>query len=70
MLSKNLLPTQALSLKTSLDDFLLKEEILWKSKSGELWLSCFDLNTKFFHTFTIIKRRSNVVNFLKTNLGS
>jgi hypothetical protein len=49
---------------------LLKEEILWKSKSRELWLSCSDLNTKFFHTSTIIKRRSNAVNFLKTDSGS
>jgi hypothetical protein len=58
------------SLKTSFDDLLLKEEILWKSKSRELWLSCSDLNTKFFHTSTVIKRRSNVINFLKTDLGS
>jgi hypothetical protein len=57
------------SFKTSLDDLLLKEEILWKSKSRELWLSCSNLNTKFFHT-TIIKRRSNAVNFLKTNSRS
>jgi hypothetical protein len=58
------------SLKTSLDDLLLKEEILWKSKSRELWLSCTDLNTKFFHSSTIIKRRSNSVNFLKIESGS
>ena len=31
---------------------------------------CFDLNTKFFHTSTIIKRRFNAVNFLKTDSGS
>ena len=58
------------SLKTSLDDLLLREEILWKSKSRELWLSCSNLNTKFFHISTIIKGRSNVVNFLKTDSGS
>ena len=58
------------SLKSSLDGLLLKEEILWKSKSKELWLFYFDLNTKFFHTSTIIKRRSNAVNFLKTDSSS
>jgi hypothetical protein len=58
------------SLKTSLDDLLLKEEILWKSKSRELWLSCSDLNTKFFHTSTLIRKKSNAVNFLKTDSRS
>jgi hypothetical protein len=58
------------SLKISLEDLLLKEEILWKSKSRVLWLSCSDLNTKFFHSSTLIKRRSNSVNFLKTESGS
>jgi hypothetical protein len=38
---------------------------LWKSKSREIWLTSKDLNTKFFHTSTLIKRRSNAVNFLK-----
>ena len=32
-------------------------------------LACSDLNTKFFHTSTIIKRRSNAINFFKTSEG-
>jgi hypothetical protein len=57
------------NLKIALDDLLLKEEILWRSKSRENWLSCNDLNTKFFHSSTIIRRRSNAINFLKSNEG-
>jgi hypothetical protein len=52
------------NLKLTLDDLLLKEEILGKSKSRECWLTCTDLNTKYFHSSTIIRRRSNAINFL------
>jgi hypothetical protein len=38
---------------------------LWRNKSKEVWLTCKDLNTKFFHTSTIIKRRRNAIDFLK-----
>jgi hypothetical protein len=57
------------NLKITLDELLIQEETLWKSKSRENWLTCSDLNTKFFHTSTIIRRRTNAVNFLKTNAG-
>jgi hypothetical protein len=57
------------SLKKVLDDLLVKEESLWRSKSRETWLTCKDLNTKYFHSSTLIRRRSNVVNFLKSNEG-
>jgi hypothetical protein len=57
------------SLKKELDDLLIKEETLWRSKSRETWLKCKDLNTKYFHSSTLIKRRSNAVNFLKSNEG-
>jgi hypothetical protein len=55
------------NLKIALDELLLQEETLWKTKSRESWLTCSDLNTKFFYTPTIIRRRSNAVNFLKTS---
>ena len=57
-------------LKLDLDDLLLKEEILWKSKSRETWLACKDLNTKYFHASTLIKRRSNAVNYLNISEGN
>jgi hypothetical protein len=52
-----------------LDNLLVKEESLWRSKFRESWLTCKDLNTRYFHLSTLIRRRSNVVNFLKLNYG-
>jgi hypothetical protein len=60
---------QETSLKLDLENLLIKEESLWCSKSGETWLTCKDLNTKYFHTSTLIRRRSNAVNFLKLDDG-
>jgi hypothetical protein len=56
---------QEISLKLDLDNLLIKEESLWHSKSRETWLTCKDLNTKYFHTSTLIRKRSNAINFLK-----
>jgi uncharacterized protein YpmS len=58
-----------ISLKLDLKNLLVKEEILWRFKSKDTWLTCKDLNTKYFHASTIIRRRSNVVNFLKLDSG-
>jgi hypothetical protein len=57
-------------LKKDLDGLLIKEESLWRSKSRETWLQCKDLNTRFFHTSTSIRRRANAINFLKTSKGA
>jgi hypothetical protein len=46
------------------DEYLLQEESLWKSKSRELWLTSVDLNIKFFHTSTLIRRRRNSIDTL------
>ena len=54
-------------LKKEHDDLLIKEESLWRTKSRDTWLQCKDLNTKYFHSSTLIRRRSNAVNFLKTS---
>ena len=51
-------------------EILIKEESLWRFKSRETWLQCKDLNTIFFHTSTLIRKRANAVNFLKTNEGA
>jgi hypothetical protein len=56
-------------LKLDLDNLLVKEESLWRSKSRETWLTYRDLNTKYFHLSTLIKRRANAVNFLKLESG-
>jgi hypothetical protein len=58
------------SLKLTLDQLLKHEETLWRSKFRETWLTCKDLNTKYFHTSTLIRRRSNDINFLKLDFGA
>jgi hypothetical protein len=55
--------------KLRLQEQLLCEEQLWKQKSRELWLTCKDLNTKFFHASTVNRRRFNSVPMLKNNSG-
>jgi hypothetical protein len=56
-------------LQNNLDNLLVQEESLWCNKSRETWLICKDLNTRFFHTSTIIKRRRNAIDFLKLPSG-
>ena len=56
-------------LKLELDFLLKHEESMWRSKSRETWLTCKDINTKYFHISTLIRRRSNAINFLKSNAG-
>jgi exonuclease III len=58
-----------LHLKSLLSDYLQQEESLWMNKSRELWLICGDLNTKFFHTSTLIRRRRNSIDRLFTPSG-
>jgi hypothetical protein len=59
-----------ISIKQDLTNLFLQEEILWKNKSRETWLTCKDLNTKFFHTSTLIKRRRNAITTLKLPSGA
>ncbi|XP_059451039.1 uncharacterized protein LOC132181825 [Corylus avellana] len=54
-------------LQKALQEQLLREEILWKQKSRELWLSCTDLNTKFFHASNACRRRYNSISCLIDN---
>jgi hypothetical protein len=60
---------QEVSMQKSLDDLPIQEEYLWRNKSRKIWLTCQDLNMKFFHTSTIIKRRRNAIDFLKLPSG-
>jgi hypothetical protein len=43
--------TKEISLQSDLREQLLRQEILWKQKSRELWLTCTNLNTNFFSCF-------------------
>jgi hypothetical protein len=58
------------ALQLALQEELRREEILWKQKSRELWLTCRDLNTKFFHASTVTHRRYNSISCLKLDNGS
>ncbi|XP_062176085.1 uncharacterized protein LOC133881146 [Alnus glutinosa] len=57
-------------LKQELDSLYIQEELLWKSKSRDTWLTCKDLNTRYFHMSTLIKRRRNAIDFLKLPSGA
>ncbi|KAG6642416.1 hypothetical protein CIPAW_09G139300 [Carya illinoinensis] len=52
-------------LKTNINELLLREESFWKQKSRITWLTTTDLNTKFFHASTAIRRRRNRIDNLK-----
>ena len=49
---------------------MIREESLWKQKSHTKWLPATDLNTKFFHLSTIVRRRRNAIDFLKNQQGN
>jgi hypothetical protein len=59
----------ALHLQNLLDEYLQQDESLWKQKSKELWLTTTDLNTRFFHTSTLIWRRRNSITLLQSPQG-
>lgn len=62
--SQNLYAAKQLSLE--LDEHLRREESLWRQKSREMWLVSSDLNTKFYHASTVIRRCRNQLMKLKT----
>jgi hypothetical protein len=57
-------------LQGALQEQLLREEVLWKQTSREIWLSCSDLNTKFFHATVACRRRYNSIYCLRAADGS
>ena len=65
---ENLELEAALSLE--LDDWLLKDELRLTQKSRELWLKEGDRNSRFFHLFTLVRRRRNRTEEIKLEDGS
>lgn len=57
------------ALQLELLEWLMRSEILWKHKSRELWLKERDKNTKFFHLSTIIRKRHNSIDAIKSEEG-
>ncbi|KAG2689981.1 hypothetical protein I3760_09G165600 [Carya illinoinensis] len=58
------------NIKENLNEQLRREESLWRQKSRNTWLTTTDLNTKYFHNSTTIRRRKNNINFLKTEIDN
>ena len=56
-------------LQVELLEWLARTEVLWKQKSRELWLKEGDRNTKFVHLSTIIRRRWNHIDAIKSEDG-
>lgn len=57
-------------LKFMLGETLMHGEIMWQQKSRVQWLQAGDRNTKFFHLSTVIRRRRNKAEALRTPDGS
>ena len=53
-------------LQEVLQEQLLREEVLWKQRPRELWLTCTNINTKFFHASTMCRHRYNSISPLNT----
>jgi len=53
-----------------LQEWLQREETLWRQKSRTKWLIAADLSTKIFHLTTIIRRHKNSIDFIKNQQGS
>lgn len=52
-------------MKSEWEEILFQEELLWKQKSRVEWIREGDKNTKNFHLSTLIRRRTNRVDFLQ-----
>lgn len=57
------------SVRATLQKVLKQEEDLWKSKSRVQWLMTSDMNNKFFHLSTVIRRRGNDIVLLQDSMG-
>lgn len=57
-------------LRGRLQEALRREEILWRQKSPITWLTALYLDTKFFHVSTVVHRRRNCIDSIKTPSGS
>ncbi|CAA0841624.1 Unknown protein, partial [Striga hermonthica] len=55
--------------KRDLNKAHLHEELFWQQKSRQRWLREGDANTRFFHTFTLQRRRHNAITRLLCSQG-
>ncbi|XP_042950095.1 uncharacterized protein LOC122282210 [Carya illinoinensis] len=57
-------------LHLKIQEQMKQEEILWRQKSRINWLTTTDLNTKFYHLSTTIRRRRNGIDSIKLGPGN
>uniref|UniRef100_A0A803QGY6 Reverse transcriptase n=1 Tax=Cannabis sativa TaxID=3483 RepID=A0A803QGY6_CANSA len=53
----------------NLNNILLQRKIFWKQRSKQLWLREGDQNSKIFHAKATSRRRNNLIQKLKNNVG-
>lgn len=53
-------------LKSELSELLKREEIFWRDKSREVWLSDGDLNSKSFHASVLARRVANKIESIQS----
>lgn len=56
-------------LQVELNEWLVRNEMIWRQKSRECWLKEGDRNSKFFHLSTIIRRTRNNIDAMKNDAG-
>lgn len=57
------------NIQHELDEWILREEMLWKQRSRELKLKEGDRNSRFFHVSTLVRRRRNHIEAIKSDQG-
>ena len=53
-----------------LNECMIREDLHWRQKSRIQWYPSSNLNTRFFHLSTIIRRRKNAIDLIKDDFGS
>lgn len=54
---------------SELDEWRLREELLWKQRSKVDWIKDGDCNTKFFHSKATQRKKRNSISKLNNDLG-
>ncbi|KAL9665459.1 hypothetical protein QQ045_020879 [Rhodiola kirilowii] len=53
----------------NMDEWCLREELMWQQRSRVLWLKEGDNNTRFFHQKATARRRTNLIAHLRNSSG-